>query len=51
MWNRGSTPNIRSAGRIPSPGASVWETAAFDRRFSWLNNTPLGWPVVPEVYG
>src|SRR6056297_2095004 len=47
MWLRGRNPSRISELREPSWRATA---VALDTRFRWLSITPLGSPVVPDVY-
>jgi hypothetical protein len=47
-WHRGRKDNTASSG--PSrEKISRAQVATFDPMFAWVNITPLGSPVVPEV--
>ena len=47
MWYSGSTASTRSVGSSP---CSALMAAALAARLAWVSITPLGRPVVPEVY-
>src|SRR6218665_2043086 len=47
MWYSGSTASTRSAGES---SCSALMACALTARVRCVSSTPLGWPVVPEVY-
>ena len=47
MWYSGSTPSTRSSA---DSACSAAIDSAFATRLACVSITPLGWPVVPEVY-
>ena len=46
-WYSGSQLTPTSVGRTSRPAAIARTLAS---RLSWVSRTPLGWPVLPEVY-
>ena len=50
MWNMGRMQTVTSSSAMPS--ITGWARCSMlDTRFRWVSFTPLGTPVVPELYG
>lgn len=47
MWNIGATARVVSPRRVSRRASTL---TVFHHRFPWVRTTPLGRPVLPEVY-
>jgi hypothetical protein len=47
IWNRGRTLTTTSSGVNRQ---ALWSARKLEARLAWVCTTPLGWPVVPELY-
>ena len=47
MWNSGEKASVTSSAWM---SIQLMRAMSLHQRFSWLSMTPLGVPVVPEVY-